>query len=628
MENTGKHTDGGLYRMLVPPLITGLIALFLVCMARPCMADAAVAITDSNPDYQSTKKNAAIFTEGYDYYFIVESTPEQGRKLVMSTAPFVATCDGERDGSGAYTVELSSPGGNVYVRHFSYMQFGAYESKFENCGSGAVLRFKYSGQDYETNSSFSTPNGITFNRSSNHVSDVMYGMMVYLKTRDVLLERYPYYVFGYSPEGCYYTLWLAESDPAKASGDYAYVTLSFNDIKKEYFNFGTVNGSIYFSNTFVSIGDVKNVIIWTGVKSVCLYSNMTGNSYSWTNPYPEMEALVGKPSTTPTPKPTPTPSVKYEYISTLGALRHIKIESVLGSMWMVKYNLMHEGLPVHNGITCDDVYMTTRIVLPSRSYVKEHFMTAADRSELITEESVTDWRINGGADTRTSVVYENVYEDALMGFTLGEDLRKVILGNWTKIYGDTVPKGYIDEVMAYAYPSVLAVRIQEKVSGTQQIYTGPLSLTYPVKLYLSYEEYGEELSLLGGYSESLLTEPTAGMTLTQIQDRAGEILDKEIGDGKEEIEDSKKLVEELKKQVAALNVEIAELRASGTMDFGNIFGMFGSLVDGFKNSVVAFRGIATAVGSVFSFLPAEITVVIGLTFISLLIIAVYHALRG
>lgn len=625
MENTEKYTGGGLYRLFVPPLIIGLIALLLVCMARPCRADAAVAIVDRNSSYAG--KNAAIYTEGYDYYFILESTPEQGRKLVMSTAPFVATCDGERDASGAYTIELSSPGGNVFVRHFSHNQFQEYDSNYENSGSGAVLRFKYSGQNYETNSSFSTSKGVTFDRSSNRASEVMYGMLVSLRTRDVLLERYSYYMFGYDPYNDRYILWLSELDPVKTAEDCAIVTLVFNGVKSEFSGFSSYNGSLYFNNNFVCVASNRRAVNFhTSTKAVCLYSNMSVGSYVFQNPYPEWEDFAGKPS--PTPTPTPTPSNFYEYSGTIGALRNIKIEQVLGNMWLVKYNLMHDGIPVYKGVTCNDVYMTTRIVLPSRSYVKEHFMTAADRSGLFAEEAVTDWRINAGADTRTSVVYENVYEDALMGFTLGEDLRKVLLENWTQIYGDAVPKGYIDEIMAYAYPNVLAVRIQKKVSGIQQVYTGPLTLTYPVKLYMSFDEYGKELSLLGGYSESLLTEPTAGMTLTQIQDRAGEILDKEIEDGKEEIEDSKKLVEELKKKIAALNVEIAELRASGTMDFGNIFSLFGSLVDGFKNSIAAFRGIATAVGSVFAFLPTEITVIIGLTFVSLLIIAVYHALRG
>lgn len=635
MENTGKHTDGGLYRLLVPPLIIGLIALFLVCMAKPCRADAAVAIVDHNSGY--TNKRAAIYTEGYDYYFIIESTPEQGRKLVMSTAPFVATCDGERDGSGAYTVELSSPGGDVFVRHFAHSQFNAYDSKYENCGSGAVLRFKYSGQSYETNSSFSTSNGIAFNQSPNRVSGVMYSMLAYLKAQDILFERYPYYVLGYNSSTDDYVLYLAEYDHAKVSDSYNWAGCHFASGTNKIYGFETGHGRLSFTNIFDSVSKSNrhsSILFISSNRWGCLYSNMTdildgaGNYYyTFKNPYPGYDAFAGRPSPTPTPKPTPTPSTFTEYSGTIGALRNIRVEQVLGNMWMVKYDLMHDGIPLYKGVTCDDVFMTARIVLPSRSYVKEHFMAAADRSELLTGEAVTDWRINAGADTRTSVVYENVYEDALAGFTLGEDLRKAILGNWTEIYGDAVPKGYIDEVMAYAYPGVLAVRIQEK-AGSTHTYIGPLSLTYPVKLYLSFEEYGKELSLLGGYSETLLSESTAGMTLTQMQDRAGEKLDKEIEDTEKEIEDSKKLVEELKKQVAALNVEIAELRASGTMDFGNIFSLFGSLVDGFKSSVAAFRGVASAVGSVFAFLPTEIIAIIGLTFVSLLLIAVYHALRG
>lgn len=629
--------------LLTPALlILGAVLALAICMAEPETADAAVAIVDYDSSY--VNKRAAIYTESYDYYFVLESTPEQGRKLVLSTEPFTVTCDGVQDASGAYTVELSSPGGNVYVRHFAQGQFQSYDARYENCGSGAVLRFRYWGQVYKTNIDFSSPNGLEFNRTVNITDGVMYSMMSYLKSQDILFERYPYYIFGYNPENNRYLMYLTESDLAKAATN-SYVYCFFDATEMKISGFNVVTGSPYLPNSMQSrMKAALNDITITettnyGARYISIYSNMTDNgepaSYFYPNPWPGYEAFTGTsvPTPAPTPTPTPAPAVTYQYINSSHGIRNITLTQ--GSAgWRVDF--LADPFS-YNGLNCSDVYVTARIVLPSRKYVQEHFLTAPDREELTESGAVSTWRVDGDADSRMNVLFDYVYKDAILGFRMDE-LKQLMLDNWASLYGDAVPKGYINEVMSYAYVGVLAVRVQGKADSTLT-YIGPTTVTYPVKYYLSYEEYGKELGLVGGYDEILLKESTAGMTLTQMQEKASATLKGEAGKTEGKLEESNATVKELKDKIAELNEEIAHLQEQLTISLkaqlgigsngaGGLFTVFQSLADGFADSVAGFGSIARAVGSVFAFLPAEVTAVIGLSFISLLVIALYHALRG
>lgn len=617
--------------LLTPALlILGAVLALAICMAEPETADAAVAIVDYDSSY--VNKRAAIYTESYDYYFVLESTPEQGRKLVLSTEPFTVTCDGVQDASGAYTVELSSPGGNVYVRHFAQGQFQSYDVRYENCGSGAVLRFKYRGQDYKTNAGFSSSGGLEFNRTADMTSGVMFSMMSYLKSQDILFERYPYYIFGYNPENNRYLMYLTESDLAKAATN-SYVYCFFDATEMKISGFNVVTGSPYLPNSMQSrMKAALNDITFTettsyGARYISIYSNMTDNgepaSYFYPNPWPGYEAFTGTsvPTPAPTPTPTPAPAVRYEYNSRLGVISGVRLEQN-ASGWRVAYTSLNAA---------DSVYMTALIVLPSQSYVKEHFLKAADRAELVTEETVTAWRTGTESGSAVGMYVEDVVTSTPFGFSFGNFLRQKVLDRWMDLYGNTLPKGYIEEVMTYAYPEVFAVRIQEE-KGDALYNIGPLTLTYPLKYYLSYDKYGKFLEVVGGYKEYVLEENTGGMTLTQIEKRAEE---KAENDEKEQ---NDKLVQEGlgghvwtkedRDKVANLDRLKPTEVPSPDLSVGGIFSMFGSLADGLTGAYSAFGNIAAAVGSAFAFLPAEITAVIGITFVSLLVIALYHALRG
>lgn len=625
-------------------LVCGLAAGFLIT-AMPMSVEASVAIIDKNSSY-STNNRAVIYTEGYDYYFILESTPDQGRKLVMSTAPFVATCDGTQDSSGAYTVKLSSPGGDVFVRHFSHRDFQQYDTTYKNNGSGTVLSFKYSGQDYKTNCDFSTSNGLEFRQGSDIAISAMYFMLNNLRARDILLERYPYYVLSYASSSDNFILRLFEGDLGQSYA-FAGVSCLFNSTTMQISGFQTISSGTFYPNSayrglLISPNLEKVNFLSSSGKEVILYSNMTqyvdGSDYVVfvNNPYPSYETLAGLSSPTPTPTPTPVPAVTYEYVKDFKAAHVINLTQTNQKSWSLEYSLSPS---IYKDLVCNDIYMTAYLMLPSRNYVKEHFLTAEDRGILIDSEAIEAWRISGDADSCMKVLYEGILKDAaysvfdenantyVVTSKTVIDFREEILKNWSALYGDVLPKGYIDEVLSYAYIGVLALRLQEKVNNTLT-YIGPATINYPVKYYMSYEDYGKELSQVGGYIELSLPEDTSKMTLLQMQERAGEQHEKETEEIGKEQEETNATIKKLKDELAVVNAQLELLKSQSALDAGGVFKMFQSLADGLSSSISGFRSISLAVGSVFAFLPVEITAFISLTFVSLLVIAIYRALRG
>lgn len=636
-----------------------LVSCCLV-LFRPVNADAAVAIVDYDDSY--TNKRAAIYTEGYDYYFILDSTPEQGKKLVMSTAPFVVTCDGVQDVSGAYTVELSSPGGNVYVRHFARGQFQAYNNEYDNCGSEVVLRFKYSGQDYKTNIDFSASNGLEFKRSGDIISGVMYSMINYLKSQDVLLEQYPYYIFGYNPKCDRFCLWLSKTDfnnASETSTDVGFVgcTFSVEEMKTE--NFFSSPDKPYLWNNFGGSID-KNFVKSVNYLSpndmylhVPLYSNATaiydaaGNYIKVPhNPYPSYEIFAGISSLTPTPTPIPTPKPVPEYTFTYDALAvgvdvkgyaknqypngngvdTIYIDSKSDFKSVYNSGASHPdsfGLLISDAKPKVYVDYIVEIAYPSVSYVN-HILKSKEGAEMLDGIGIVE-------GSEKYMLARDVYTNWLSSLGKGNAEYYTVSGRYYYItYTAFKNRGAFefspDDALTARFASKQALKDYYHLTDKEWdavgkyivLFATPVSCT--VRLGYRSSAYGY---IYGDTTTTVFSTDGTGKVLVQSVVSGDVITDTDIQRENDYI--LKKYAMETGNIIGSVSDISGAFENLGT---SNIWATFKNATTGLMTMASSVSHITIAIGAVFSFLPSGVYNLMYLTLMIVLVCAIIKAIRG
>ncbi|MDD6036934.1 MAG: hypothetical protein PUC30_12240 [Lachnospiraceae bacterium] len=595
-------------------IVVGLAVLaFGIITALGCAkvqrAEAAVAFVDDNV----TPWMKYVYPD-YNYYFVLESTPSQGRKVVLSTVPFSAYVDrSEHTGTDTIKVCLQAVGGDVFIIHDAWTNVSSYTQTLEKVGDKVVLKFDYDGQEYITNQSFG--NDIRFESSPDRACSAFAMLLMYARGQNVIFENYPYYDFVICSD--YASLYLYSSP----------VELKAGSKGSPYFNGDVVNISISFSNNefvFNSLDGYKSYPCCRGVNTssnYALYSNYAYDKYLYGSyeyehvsvPFPAYESLTGTAKPTPTPTPTPLPP-QVTYNGDKSKFDTIRLKQEQYSDGSYNWRFTYNTTPLQS----TSIYTISRVVLPSADYIKANFYSG-DSSDYLAQSAVNEWRYSDTKSDSIYIDYEQTELEGIAGFNYARKLDKFIEDNWEKLYGN-ISNSYLSDVLRYAYPFAVAVRSQFQNGNTVTV--GPTTVTLPVRLYLNPSEYAEDLNKLDGYVETVIYKNTYGLSMNEIIGENSSTIDKEVSESENALKEQNKVVEDLKAELEKVNAELEAINSGG------LWASFGSLASGLESASNSFLSIARAVGNALGFLPVEFTACLGFVFIGLLGLAVYHAVRG
>lgn len=595
-------------------IVVGLAVLaFGIVTALGCAkvqrAEASVAYMDQNKNPQML-----YYEKAYDYIFVLESTPTQGKKIIYSTVPFECYSDFIPDSNGNYALNLCAPGGNVYIIHEAFQNLSRYEQTLEKT-SGTILHFNFSGQGYYTNKTFG--NGIVFESSFNIIDNSIFKCISYLKSQGIAFEQYPYYLF--TVNGSYtditYELLLLEKQvdiysASRVDDVGAWVCAIYKPYEND-MSISTGDGKIMYyyyqsSHVFSRVSGSSKYVLYTNADFT-----FRGSAFIEKNEYSFYDKYSGLVTITPTPTPIPVPEISYN--KNLPKFETIRLSQDASSDGTYFWRFFYDAFPKEQ----TSVYSIARIGIPSPSYVKSRFYSG-DSEIYMSQVEVDNWRMSASSSDITYFIYEQTDSDGVSGFLY--KLKDFILAKWKVLYGD-IPESYITEVTRYAFVGAVAVRAQNTdING--DITVGATTVSLPVKYYMSYSDYYEELDKLDGYVETQINKNTYGLTMQQILDLNSSTIDKEVLDSENAFKEQDKVIEDLKAELEKVNAELEAINSGG------FWASFGSLASGLESSSASLKLVASAVGNVFSFLPPEVYACMCFVFVSLCVIAVYHAIRG
>ena len=598
-------------------IVVGLAVLaFGIMTALGCAkvqrAEAAVAFVDDNV----TPWMKYVYPD-YNYYFVLESTPSQGRKVVLSTVPFSAYVDrSEHTGTDTIKVCLQAVGGDVFIIHDAWTNVSSYTQSLEKVGDKVVLKFDYDGQEYITNQSFG--NDIRFESSPDRASSAFAMLLMYARGQNVIFENYPYYDFGIYQDFYFLSLY---SSPVKLRGGYNGAPYFEGEVV--YIRMAIESNKFYISiNDGMTSPSCKRGSSREINNAVVIYSNYAFDKYFYNNtyayehvsvPFPAYEALTGTAKPTPTPTPTPVPP-QVTYNGDKSKFDTIRLKQEQYSDGSYNWRFTYNATPLQS----TSIYTISRVVLPSADYIKANFYSG-ESSDYLAQSVVNEWRYSDTKSDFIYIDYEQTELEGIAGFNYARKLDKFIEDNWEKLYGD-ISKSYLSDVLRYAYPFAVAVRSQFQNGNTVTV--GPTTVTLPVRLYLNPSEYAEDLNKLDGYVETVIYKNTYGLSMNEIIGENSSTIDKEVSDSENALKEQNKVVEDLKAELEKVNAELEAINSGG------LWASFGSLASGLESASNSFLSIARAVGNALGFLPVEFTACLGFVFIGLLGLAIYHALRG
>lgn len=595
-------------------VLLGVLAFIIstVLLARPEKANAAVSFMD-----EGTETPTPHYYPDYNYYFILEESSTMGRKMVLSTEPFVGICDGTQDASGAYTIDLLAPGGNVKVVHYAYGVMAQDTDVFENCGNTPVLTFKYEGQDYETNKGFSCT-GVTFHAQQNIAAATLSNMLTYLRSQNFDFEKYTDYVFLYHTTQNKYFLYLIEDwkvdlDAVEAGGYYYKYD--------EYFGEGS-----YFESMYACCGNIgdetydvyKDSGNYFFAYRFIFYSSLFMKCDDFTpHPFPAYATLTGTGSGSSGDSSGGDSSgeIVTEAYDRLGFTpvptkgRHIGI-----GLWNYNYAPCLGVVNSIGDMVIPNLRVSYRLVLPQKDKVQEWASNGYTKDSISTEDVVKWRKTKSGIKVDVMDFFSPVTCDkGYFALNLAEAIENV----WSATYGD-IDSSLADVVEQYAYADVVVTSAAYLEYGVR-IY-GPIAVNMASSFSDDGREvyYGDTYYLQSGHASNI----AAYIEQIEItEDREDDINDWLAS---EEYKAALKENEELKNKVTELEDKLANMGESD----GGVWATFENIAEGLKNASEGFKAVGKVIGNCLSFLPAEISAMMIFGISALIVIAIYWAVRG
>lgn len=633
MYNGGSCVVGSTYDFLVnctDSLKDGITRNNLTYPELPLVTDKWVNISEKNQNataaYMDTSAGYESFFvhPGYSYYFVLHESDSNRKQVVFSTVPFTSYPDFMPDDNGNYWVNLCADGGNVFIYNCKYNNSPAFGQSISDA-SGPIMRFLYTDQGYSTNCTFGS--GQVFSASMSELDDIFLKCINYIKNQGVVFSQYPYYLFSATSDAhqIYYEFLLLEKSISDAPNSYdakvgSYIKLLYYPKDDSFvISSGVDDLRLYrhrnFSNGMLDFR-LQNFDVLNHY-SYPLFSNFSFTSDGGTveSPYEYYEAFTGMSQSGKVPDKVVF-DIHDNYIYDV-TYEQLVDENGLSS-WSVLYDI-YPGyfFPAPSGYYVNAIH---RFVLPSLTYMQ--LLVGSD----LLQSDIEAWRSNSLSQCVTydfSSLYGNLKGNISLRDALYESLEK----DWEKIYGQSFDEDLFEIAMAYCYPEVGVLRLQQ-LDENNILHIGHTCISYPYKYYDldAVEEIESE------YLEIDLRHNTYGVSLDDVLEFG---TDSVIDDYEKLLEELKNKEEELKsneQELEAVKAErdqyrlqyIALLESSGS----SIVDIFDGLVDALVGLPAIFTTLGTIIGSVLSFLPGPITALMIAGLGAWIVVSIVNAVRG
>lgn len=189
-------------------------------------------------------------------------------------------------------------------------------------------------------------------------------------------------------------------------------------------------------------------------------------------------------------------------------------------------------------------------------------------------------------------------------------------GQIQEIYSDSILTAYSEDIRKMCCPYRLACTVTGDIG--EETY---FSDTFITVLYNEIDSSVQDVS--GVYKDyiTLDSEQKTDAIEDTINNAQSDKLQEYIDKKDAELEG---LIEEYEMKLAALEGTLQKVDTDNT----KLFGSFSDIANGIGGLSNSFRALSVAVGNVFAFFPQEIMTILIAGFVMMLIIGVYHALRG
>lgn len=262
-----------------------------------------------------------------------------------------------------------------------------------------------------------------------------------------------------------------------------------------------------------------------------------------------------------------------------------------------------------------------RFVLPSLDLLQD----IADLGvEAWSDGAVDLWRFSG--KYKRTYDYQASYL-APQGYITLDDLLTNLRKDWQSFYGTALDEKLLYFAVRYAYPQVTAITYRE--IGTDGNFH--MGQTAVLESYEYYTKLWNGLIMPSVLQNVAVN--THGVPLDYIiplaDVNAKNDYDELLNQYQQEVDKNNEFEQALKDaQAEVQRAEEALKKAHEDMGLSGFLDIFDNIAKAFESASGALTSVASAIGSVFSFMPPEITGCLYFVFIFLLFVAIYKAIRG
>lgn len=262
-----------------------------------------------------------------------------------------------------------------------------------------------------------------------------------------------------------------------------------------------------------------------------------------------------------------------------------------------------------------------RFVLPSLDFLQDF---ADFGVSAWSDDAVDLWRFN--SDEKRTFDFSSSY-NAPQGFIPVSDFGSNLREKWQSFYGVPFDEELFLLALRYSYPQVTALYFRElKTDGDYHL--GPTCVVHSYEYYLKLSNGLPSPSVIKNVAVN-----THGVPIDYIISVADVSSKNDYDDllnrYQQEVQKNEEFEQALKDaQSEVQRAEEALKKAHEDMGFSGFLDLFDNIAKSFESASGALTSIAGAIGSVFSFLPAEITGCLYFVFVFILFVAIIKAIRG
>lgn len=658
-------------------ILAAIISTFF--LAEPVDANAAVAYLDET----SSEKYCYCFEE-YDYYFVLESSERQGKKLIFSDSPFVVTF-GAPDSYGFQNVNVFTwdDGANVKIFHEAYQDFSAYTQTLTSGNEPLIILQYKDGQTYNTNCDIS--DGF-FEITPNVVEKAFLECMIYAHNQGIVFSQYPYYSFMYNTYvisgtdyGMKLTLYLKTKNTYQCYGIEVCKDLSNNKIMARTVSGvhppygGTISG--YDRNGFLySNHSATSSMYEYKLKEVLHpsyegYLAMLGQGATKPTPTPEPTptptptptpipsewqgpSLTPIPTMTPAPTVTPIPTEKSSYglgnpypvfdsltIKNVFGTRDIDF-GIFGENWISQKTLFLKSL-IAQGM--GNSYWQYNGHVSNADFINNNDLKLQLRMrltlELPTREYIMSWieQCSEGDDLDYREASYQCYESVMNWITEGGETESYDVYRYFDItlasdgsFSVSLTYGELFDLICYFYPEVYrefgVVEGEKELDLIATIWMAHLHVNDSTLLLMTQNNLGEVVygrTVMNIYRKAITNQAVTVEVKIDVVNATDEEFEAAYLEALEE--GFKNAYEDDSKSESYFKPD-GEL-GDDLVD-GGLWDTFESLAGGLEKASKGFVSIGNVIGNVFSFLPEEVRGWVVFGMVAVVVIAIVMALRG